>query len=199
MITTFAASTAIGTVWTWYVIRSAGVIAVVLMVLAMLSGIGMVTGLTYRLLEPLKAWIVHRAISIALSLSVLLHVGFLLIDKYKAYSLANVLIPFNVQYEHARILGIGVGSFYNALGIIGFYMAILVVLSSLFFIESKKRLWKWLHYLSYPLMISVFFHALYLGTDFQHGLVRTVWLLFGVVLLIGIVSRLRRVGTVRGE
>ena len=73
--------------WTWYVIRAAGFVAAGLLFLLILSGIGMVTGYTYRFFQPAKAWIIHRALALALVASVLIHITFLLFDHY---------LPFNI-------------------------------------------------------------------------------------------------------
>lgn len=189
------ADTALKLAWPWYVVRASGVVALALLLLVTISGIGMVTGLTYRFIEPLKAWTIHRAMAIALAVSTLVHMGFLLIDKFAPYSFANILIPFSVRYEHSHLFGISVGSLYNAMGIIAAYLLAIVLISSLFIIDTKKKFWQWLHYLSYPLMVLVFFHALFLGTDFKHGAVRILWTLFGLVLLAALISRLRRAGT----
>ena len=182
--------------WPWYIVRASGIIAIILTLLLMLSGIGMVTGMTYRFFEPLKAWTLHKAIATALSFCVLAHVGFLLIDKFAPYNLANVLVPFSVHYEHSHVFGLSLGSFYNALGIIAAYLLIIIVLSSLYFIDSQKKLWKYLHYLSYPFMLLVFLHTLFLGTDFKHGILRYIWIAFGVLLIIGLIARLRRAWTI---
>ncbi|MEP7204901.1 MAG: hypothetical protein ABI716_01770, partial [Candidatus Saccharibacteria bacterium] len=48
--------------WPRYLTRDSGLIAADLLVLLMLSGIGLVTGLTFKMVEPLKAWAVHRAL-----------------------------------------------------------------------------------------------------------------------------------------
>ena len=195
LIHLMATATLLSETWPWYVIRVAGIVAVALTFLLMLSGIGMVTGATYRFMSPLKAWVVHRALGIALLVSGLLHVGFLLIDSFRPYSLADVLVPFAVKYEHSRVGGLSVGSLYNATGIISMYLMLLVIITSLLIIETKKRFWRWTHYLSYILMVLVFFHTLFLGTDFKHGLVRTLWIIIGLVLTVGTLSRLRRAGT----
>lgn len=193
------AITSLSVSWPWYVVRAAGVVAVVLLVLVALSGIGMVTGLTYRYYEPLKAWAIHRTLSIALVLSALMHILFLLVDKFEPYSLANILVPFSAHYEHSRIFGIQAGSFYNALGIISAYLLVIVLISSFIIIETRKRAWRWLHYLSYPLAIAVFFHALFLGTDFKHGFMRLLWLGIGLLLLASAASRLRRANTLKSD
>lgn len=195
----YFAVTPLSVSWPWYVVRAAGVVAVVLLVLVTLSGIGMVTGLTYRYYEPLKAWALHRTLSIALALSALIHILFLLVDKFEPYSLANILVPFTAHYEHSKVFGIHAGSFYNALGIVGAYLLVIVLISSFIIIETRKRVWRWLHYLSYPLAIAVFFHVLFLGTDFKHGIVRLMWLGIGLLLLVGAASRLRRANTLKSD
>ncbi|HET7320502.1 MAG TPA: ferric reductase-like transmembrane domain-containing protein [Candidatus Saccharimonadales bacterium] len=191
------ATTSLAVSWPWYVVRAAGVVSVVLLLLVTVSGIGMVTGLTYRYLEPLKAWALHRTLSIALALGVLIHILFLLVDKFEPYSVANILVPFTARYEHSKVFGLHVGSLYNALGIIGAYLLVIVLISSFFIIETRKRAWRWLHYLSYPLMAMVFFHVLFLGTDFKHGLLRLIWLAVGLILVVGMISRLRRANTLK--
>ncbi|HET9173992.1 MAG TPA: ferric reductase-like transmembrane domain-containing protein [Candidatus Saccharimonadales bacterium] len=190
------AVTSLSLSWPWYVVRAAGVVAVVLLGAVTLSGIGMVTGLTYRFLEPLRAWALHRTLAIALALATIAHIGFLLIDKFAPYSLTNVFVPFSVHYEHSTIFGMSVGSLYNALGILGAYLLLIIMVSSLFIIETHKRQWRWLHYLSYPLAVMVFFHVLFLGTDFKHGIGRLAWAGVGLVLVAGFISRLRRTGAV---
>jgi sulfoxide reductase heme-binding subunit YedZ len=182
--------------WPWYVVRAAGIVAVILLLLLMMSGIGMMTGFTYRYIEPLKAWTIHRAFGIALALSVCIHGLFLLLDSYKPYSLAGITIPFVTHTEHSSLFGLSVGSLYTTFGIISSYVLVVVLVSSLTIIESRKRLWRKLHYLSYLLMVLVFFHALFLGTDFKHGFVRILWVTIGIVLILGIIMRLRRAGTV---
>jgi len=52
--------------WEWYVVRASGFLAAGLVFLLMLSGIGQVTGYTYKFLEPLKAWALHKAMGLAL-------------------------------------------------------------------------------------------------------------------------------------
>lgn len=183
--------------WTWYVIRAAGFVAAGLLILLMLSGIGMVTGYTYRFFQPAKAWIVHRALALALSASVIVHVTFLLFDHYVPFNIFQVLIPFASSYKRSKLLGVPVGSLSIALGILAMYAIAIVVLSSLGWIDTKKGLWKKLHYLSYFIIVAVFFHALYTGADLTYGAFRKLWLLIGFILAVAILSRLWRAGTIR--
>jgi len=163
----------------------------------MISGIGMVTGYTYRLFEPARAWLIHRALALALCASVLVHVGFLLFDHYVPFNIVQVLVPFASSYKHSKILGISVGSLSVALGILAFYGIAIVVASSLGWIDTKRGLWKKLHYINYFILFAVFFHALYTGADLTYGVFRKFWILIGVVLLLAVLSRLWRAGTIR--
>jgi len=45
-----------------------------LLILLMLSGIGQVTGLTYKIVEPVKAWVIHKALALALCGAIVVHV-----------------------------------------------------------------------------------------------------------------------------
>lgn len=182
--------------WSWYATRASGLVAAFLLVLLILSGIGQVTGMTYRVVEPLNAWRLHRALGIAFGASVVVHVVVLLFDKFAPFTILQVLLPFTSTYMPVTIGGLHLGSLYVALGVFAMYAAAAVLLSSLFWIDKKPFLWRLMHYLSYLLVILIFFHGLFIGTDTRHGLTRVIWLGFGLVILAGIFSRLRRAWTI---
>ncbi len=182
--------------WPWYVSRASGIVAGVTLVILMLSGIGLITGHTFSFLEPITAWASHRALGIAFTVSVLLHIAALYFDNFVPFNLVDLFVPFASNYKTVTLLGLSVGSLYVALGVISLYIVIAVVLTSLFWVESKPGLWKWTHILSYLAMIFVFFHSLYLGTDLSHGVGRILWILFAFTVLIASVSRLWRAKTV---
>lgn len=184
--------------WPWYVIRAAGFVSAALLILLMLSGIGQVTGLTYRFVEPIKAWLIHKALAIALCVGIAIHGGFLLIDHFVPFSLAQVTVPFLTHYNNgSKLLGIGLGGISVALGIFASYGVAILVLTSLGWIDSKTRLWRTLHYTSYAVAILVFLHATYTGTDLRYGLFRAVWVGLGVLVVFAIASRLWRAGMVK--
>lgn len=185
------------TTWTWYVIRAAGLVAAGLLFLLIISGIGMVTGYTYRFFQPSVAWVVHRALALALAASVIVHVTFLLLDHYVPFNIVQVLVPFASNYKRSHLFGLSVGSLSVALGIFAMYALAIVIASSLGWINTKRGLWKKLHYLNYFILFAVFFHALYTGADFTYGIFRKFWILMGGVLLVFILVRLWRAGTIR--
>lgn len=184
------------TAWPWYVCRASGLIAAISLVLLLISGVGQVTGFTYRLLEPLTAWASHRALGIVFGISVFLHVFSLLFDHFMPFNLLHLLIPWLSDYKPVTLLGIHMGSLYLALGILSLYMTAAIVISSLVWIDKKPHTWKWLHVLSYMLMLFVFIHALYLGTDTSHGWVRIAWLASAGLVAGATIHRMWRAYTV---
>jgi methionine sulfoxide reductase heme-binding subunit len=186
------------TSWAWYVIRASGFVGVILLILLMISGIGMVTGLTYKFLQPLKAWAVHKALGIALCVAIVIHVGFLLIDHFVNFSFLQITVPFVSNYTNgSKFLGVGLSAVAMALGVLAMYGTAVIVLSSLKWIDTKKRAWRYLHYVSYFVMFAAFIHALGTGTDLKHGFLRILFIAASFLVILGVISRLRRSGSLK--
>jgi len=194
------ASQRIASSWTWYVVRAAGFVAVGLLISLMLSGIGQVTGLTYKFIEPIQAWAIHKAMGLALCAAIAVHVVFIFFDHFVSFSIPQLLIPWLSQYNNGTsFLGLHLGRLAISMGILAMYGVIIIILSSLGWIDTKKRAWRWLHYLSYAVMGLVFIHAASAGTDLRYGTFRAGWMLVGGILLLGVITRLWRAGTLKKD
>lgn len=194
------ATSRIGSSWAWYFIRGAGFAALFLMFLLMISGIGHITGLTYKYIEPIKAWAIHKAIAFGLIFAILIHVTFLLFDHYVSFSVPQVLIPFLNKYNNGTSLfGIHFGMFVIAFGIISMFLIFLIVATSIGWIDSKKKVWKWVHYTSYPVAIMVFIHALGAGSDLKYGIFRLTLIILLVVLILATIGRIYRSGLIKDK
>lgn len=185
--------------WPWYITRGSGILAAIIAALLLLSGIGLITGHTYRVFEPLKAWVFHRALGIAFAVSTIVHVVILLVDKFAPFDIWDILIPFASDYKTATIGQLSLGSLYVALGVIALYALVTIILTSYMWIDKKPHAWRALHYLSYITVIAIFFHGLFLGTDLQGGIGRILWVMGGLVVLAAFILRLQRFGTTRNE
>lgn len=181
--------------WPWYLTRAAGVIAALSLVILLLSGIGSVTGHTFKFLEPLTAWATHRALGIAFVVSIVVHIGALLFDKFVSFSLVDILVPWASDLQPLTLFGMQLGSFYVALGILAFYLSCIIVVSSLLIIDKKPHAWKWLHLLSYAAIAFVSIHAVGVGTDVGHGIGLVLWVIANIIVIVALVARLRRVRT----
>ena len=166
--------------WPWYVIRGSGIIAAISLVVLMISGVGSVTGHTFKFLEPIVAWATHRSLGIIFGISIILHMGGLLFDHFVSFNLINIFIPWLSNYKPVTLMGIHLGSIAVALGVLAFYGTVLIIITSLIWVEKKPYLWKLVHLLSYVVLVFVFIHALYLGTDLQNGFLRWLWIAVGV-------------------
>jgi methionine sulfoxide reductase heme-binding subunit len=183
------------TSWPWFLVRGSGIIAAVTLLLLMLSGIGQITGDTFRFLEPLTAWASHRALGLTFGVAVLVHMFGLLFDTFVPFTILQILVPWLSHYKPVTIFGMHLGSLYVALGVLTFYGTVLVIVSSLLWVEKKPTLWKWIHISSYMLMAFTFVHALYLGTDLSHGFFRLLWVLLAAVIAAASIIRLLRAKT----
>lgn len=184
------------TSWPWYVSRGSGIAAAVFLTILIVSGVGLITGYTFRFLEPLTAWSSHRALGLGFGVSVLIHIFSLLFDKFTNFTIWQLFIPWLSKYKPVTLFGLHLGSLYLALGIIAFYGVLLVILSSLFWIDKKPYTWKLLHLLSYLIIVIVFLHAFYIGTDLAHGIFRVIWVGSGIVITTIILYRLWRAKTI---
>jgi methionine sulfoxide reductase heme-binding subunit len=178
--------------WPWYITRASGIVAVALLLCLILSGIGLVTGYTFRFFEPLTAWAVHKALGLTMIVAVAIHGIALVFDTYVPFTIAQILFPFASGYRPAVLFGIKVGTLWVALGIIAFYGLLAIIISSLLIIDKKPKTWKAIHVLSYLVAIMIYFHGLYLGSDLTHGIFRTTWILFGIVVFLAAIFRIAR-------
>ena len=169
------------------------------MVVLMLSGIGLITGQTFKLFEPLTAWATHRALGIAFSIALFIHIFALLFDKFVPMNIIQVLVPFTSTYLPITIWGIHFGTLWTAFGIVAMYMTFIIVATSLLWIEKKPYLWRFIHFFSYAVLALVFFHGLFMGTDLSHGSFRFLWIAMGVGVIAYIVVRLKRAGTTKAQ
>ncbi len=164
--------------WPWYLVRACGLASAALLVLMIISGIGMITGYTFKYWPPIKAWLIHRMIGLSFLVALAGHIFFLLLDTYKHYSIAQILIPFATD------------SIWLSFGIIGFYFILIIIATSLTIMKNNRSTWKLFHYLAYLTIALVFFHALNLGTDLASGWLRALWIIAGIVILYQTIKRI---------
>ena len=139
----------------WFISRSSGVVAYVLITLSVLLGLVQSGNLFRAYIAPLLSLGLHSFFSwIGLGLS-LLHGIILVGNEYTDFDLPQVFIPFLSDY---RPIPVG-------LGIIAFYLMLLLSLS--FYARSYlgQENFRTLHYTSFVAFIAVTAHSLLAGTD----------------------------------
>ena len=157
----------------WYIARSAAIAAYILMFFIIVIGTGMTTGFIYRVSDPLKIWVVHQYLAISLTVFIIVHAIALMFDKYVNFKLADILIPFSSSYK----------TLYLSSGIIGFYVLIILIITSVYWRLKYAKVWLGMHYLSYFLFAISFIHGVFIGTDSSNWVMQTVYWTTGLIYL----------------
>jgi hypothetical protein len=169
--------------WPWYVVRSSGFVAFALLWWVMFTGLAIRTPILKKIIEPVYSMSMHRWVSVQVIFFAMIHGAGLMFDKFMQFSFAEVFVPFVSDFKPELV----------ALGIFGFYLMIILTLTSYFRNHLSFGVWRFVHYFNIVLYAIVMAHALLLGTDLQSGLVRDIFLganlLLAVLIAINITTR----------
>jgi sulfoxide reductase heme-binding subunit YedZ len=144
----------------WYLTRSTGITAFVLLTVTTVLGVAA----TQRALAS-PAWPrfatqqLHRNVSLLAMVVLVVHIVTTLLDSYVDVGWLSMVVPFWSSY---RTLGV-------ALGTIAFDLLLLVVVTSLLRLRMSARLWRAVHLSSYAAWPIALLHFLNTGTDAAHG------------------------------
>jgi len=164
----------------WYLSRGSAIIAYSLLWLSMMLGTG-ITNKLGALWPGLPSTIeLHEYTSILGLAFGLFHGLILLGDKFMAFNLAQVLIPFRSSYQ---TLAVGLGQL---------ALYVWVILDVSFYIRKiiGKKAWRMIHFASFLTFISVLAHSLIAGTDVQSPVMQYVYLISGGLLFFMISLRI---------
>ena len=139
----------------WYVTRASGIIAYLLLWFSTILGLAVTSKYLDGMLDRLFTYDFHEFISLLAIGFTLVHVLVLTLDKYLPYTFAQILVPFISPYR----------PFWVGVGVISFYLIVLVTVT--FYLRNKigKRTFRTIHYLSLLSYIGVTLHGYYSGTD----------------------------------
>jgi len=139
----------------WYVTRSAGIMAYILLWLSTAWGLAVPSKIISPVLEQSYTFDFHQFISLLSIGFALLHIIVLTFDRYLPYSTLQILIPFLSTY---RPIWVGIG-------VISFYIIALVTVT--FYLRSRigMNAFRKIHILSLVGYLGVTLHGLYAGTD----------------------------------
>ncbi len=149
----------------WYMARSAGIVAYLLLWGSVASGIMIGNKLLNGLVKPAAVFETHKSLSI-LALIVGMFHGFILLgDTYMNFSVLDILIPFHSPYQ----------PFWVGLGVLGAYLSAILVAS--FYIKKRigQRAWRLLHYSSFAMWIMTSLHGIAAGTDTASVLMKMLY------------------------
>lgn len=141
-------------VW-WYLARSSGIVALVLLVLSIVWGILLAT----RALRPYDrpAWLLdlHQWLGGTALVMTGLHLLGLYLDGYVEFGPVELLVPGASRYRPLAV----------AIGVLSLYAMLAIQLTSYFRTRLPKRVWRSVHLMSYGLVWGATVHAGMAGTD----------------------------------
>lgn len=139
----------------WYLSRSSGFVAYLLLWGSVAWGLLLTTKLAKGKVRPAALLNAHQFLS-NLALGFALFHGLVLMgDRYLSFPLAAVLVPFAGAYEPLLV----------AFGQIALWLSLLLILSFYVRRQIGQRVWRLLHYLSFVVYFAAWVHAYFLGTD----------------------------------
>ena len=141
-------------VW-WYLTRASAMVAWVLLTLTVVWGILLKTRILRGADNPEWLTVTHRYISGLAMAMIVTHMGTLLLDEYIQFGWADILVPFATSFEPLPV----------ALGIIAFWLIILVQVTALSSRWLPESVWKGVHLSSYLAIVLVGLHSGLVGTD----------------------------------
>ena len=139
----------------WYISRGSGFVGLTLIWLSMALGL-LVTNKMAKFWPGVPAsFAIHEYVSLLGLGFIILHGIILMGDKYIAFNLFSVLMPFASSYK----------PFWVGIGQIGFYGILLLSLS--FYVRKQigQKTWRSLHFLSFITYFFALFHGIASGTD----------------------------------
>lgn len=141
-------------VW-WVTARVSGIVAYLLLVASMTSGIVLKSRLVQRVATPVARMEWHRMLALLALALVGVHGVALVMDSYISITPADLLIPGGVDYR----------TWWVSAGVIATWLMLFVIVTAMMRADVGARWWKTIHYASYALFVAATAHGLMAGTD----------------------------------
>lgn len=174
----------------WYVGRAAGIISFILLTFVVVNGLLISSRVGMRFIPPALNLELHRFASWVLILMVLLHGISFMFDHFIHLTWLEFFVPMQAKRDFLSALGFDM-NIAIALGIIGIYSIILLVLTSEIRQKISIKVWRRIHYTSFAGYILIVFHGVMAGTDSPFNWTRVMYIVSGVLVVILTVLRVR--------
>lgn len=165
-------------VW-WYAARSSGLVAWVLVTLAIVWGLSLSTRITRG--KPTPAWLLdlHRWLGALSLIFTAIHIAGLVADSYVYFGWSEILIPGASEWQPLEV----------AWGIVAMYFMVAIQLTSLFMRKIPRKVWRWVHMTSWLVFGLATWHGLTAGTDVENVFFR--WVAIGSVQVVAFLTFVR--------
>lgn len=140
---------------TWFITRSSGLIAYLLLWLSTVWGLAVSSKMFDKLVPRAFTYDAHEYLSLLALVFTAIHVFILLGEAYMPFNVPQLFVPFLSDYRPAWV----------GIGIVGTYLTILVTVT--FYVRKWLgiRTFRVIHYLSFAAFLGVLLHSWFAGTD----------------------------------
>lgn len=157
----------------WYLSRSAGLVAYLLLFLAVALGLSVRGRSLDRVIARWRVTDLHVYLSVLALGFVVLHATALLWDNFVGYTAWQILLPFTA----------GARAFWTGVGVIAAYLLVIVVVSFAVRRWIGYRAWRTLHYSTFGLYVIATLHGIFTGTDTAAPWVQGLYIVTGGCVL----------------
>jgi DMSO/TMAO reductase YedYZ heme-binding membrane subunit len=166
-------------IW-WYLARSSGIVALVLLLLSFVWGVLLATRALRHIDRP--AWLLelHKWLAGMALVMTALHLVGLFLDGYIDYGFTELFVPGVSAYRPFAV----------AVGILSLYVLVAIEATSYMRRRLSKRVWRAIHLLSYGLVWSAAIHAGMAGTDRVNRVYQVLALLLTMIAVAATVLRI---------
>jgi methionine sulfoxide reductase heme-binding subunit len=167
----------------WYLTRSTGAVALILLTLTVALGVADVQRLSSRRWPRFVVDALHRNVSLLAVVFLIVHILTSVLDGFARISLVDALVPFVGSYR----------PFWLGLGAVALDLLLAVTLTSLLRRRMGHSTWRATHWLAYACWPIALLHGLGTGSD-----VKSTWLLALSIGCLAIVLAAVLIRTVGG-
>ena len=151
----------------WYVARSTGMMAAVLLIGSLVLGMLMATRLLKTVDRPAWLLAMHRWTSGLAVVMTVGHLAALVADSYLDFGPTEILVPFASEWKPTAV----------ALGVVAMYLLAAVQITSILMKKLPRKVWRVIHLASYGSAWSAVIHAGMAGTDTSNRVYRMLSLI----------------------
>lgn len=157
----------------WHLSRSAGTVAFLLLAGSTAWGLIQSSKIVKEIVPAGLSYAMHNILSWLALVFTGFHALVLLLDNFYTYTLPDLIVPFIGPYK----------PFWVGLGIISFYLMVIVIVSSRYLKQIGQKRWRALHYLSFALYVLATVHGVAAGTDSGKLSMQLMYLGSGLLIL----------------
>ena len=143
------------TLFEWYLARASGIVALVLLTIAVVLGLTLSGRAKLRYWPRFAIEDVHRFAGLLTGTFISLHVLTLFVDSYLPFSLMQLVVPGASTYRPLS----------TALGVVGTELLLALAITNRYRKRMSYRFWRRAHYLNFAVWGLALSHGIAAGTD----------------------------------